>query len=124
MDLLQIVSGIMLFLGGLLGIVGAIGILRFPDFYTRMHASGITDTLCTGLFVGGLIIHFGLTLASVKLLLIFIFMLFTCPTATHALAKAARLGGLEPWMKEGAATELVPDVEQTVEKTVEKGPAS
>lgn len=99
MDMLQILSAILLGGGSILGVVGAIGILRFPDFYTRLHASGITDTLCAGLFIGGLMIQFGMTLASLKLLLIFIFILFTCPTATHALSKAARHGGLEPWVK-------------------------
>jgi multicomponent Na+:H+ antiporter subunit G len=101
-DILQVLSAILLGLGALLGVVGAIGILRFPDFYTRMHAAGITDTLCTGFFIGGLMLQFGMTLASVKLLLIFMFMLFTCPTATHALAKAARHGGLPPWVKTDA----------------------
>jgi len=99
MDLLQILSAILLGGGSILGIVGAIGILRFPDFYTRLHASGITDTLCSGLFIGGLMVQFGMTLASMKLLLIFMFILFTCPTATHALSKAARHSGLEPWVK-------------------------
>lgn len=102
MDMLQLFSAVLLALGAILGIVGAIGILRFPDFYTRMHAAGITDTLCTGFFIGGLMLQFGLTLASVKLLLIFMFMLFTCPTATHALAKAARHGGLKPWTRADA----------------------
>tara|TARA_R110002072_G_scaffold4663_6_gene32515 strand:- start:13963 stop:14292 length:330 start_codon:yes stop_codon:yes gene_type:complete len=99
MDILQWLSAILLLSGCALGIIGAIGILRFPDFYTRMHAAGVTDTLCAGLFFGGLMLHFGLTLASAKLLLIFLFMLFTCPTASHALAKSARHGGLEPWLK-------------------------
>lgn len=106
MDMLQLFSAVLLALGAILGIVGAIGILRFPDFYTRMHAAGITDTLCTGFFIGGLMLQFGMTLASVKLLLIFMFMLFTCPTATHALAKAARHGGLKPWTKAGADSGL------------------
>jgi len=105
-DIVQVLSAILLGLGAVLGVVGAIGILRFPDFYTRMHAAGITDTLCTGFFVGGLMLQFGLTLASVKLLLIFMFMLFTCPTATHALAKAARHGGLKPWVKTDAGAGL------------------
>ena len=102
MDLLQWLSAILLLSGCALGIIGGIGIIRFPDFYTRMHAAGVTDTLCAGLFFGGLMLHFGMTLASAKLLLIFLFMLFTCPTATHALAKAARHGGLVPWTRENA----------------------
>lgn len=102
MTILDILSGVLLLAGCSLGVIGALGVIRFPDFYTRMHAAGVTDTLCAGLFFGGLAIQFGLTLASAKLLLIFLFMLFTCPTSTHALAKAARHGGLEPWTKDGS----------------------
>jgi multicomponent Na+:H+ antiporter subunit G len=98
MDFLQWLSALLLLSGGLLGVVGGIGILRFPDFYTRLHAAGVTDTLCAGLFLGGLALHFGFTLATVKLGLIFAFLLFTAPTATHALAKAARNNGLQPWV--------------------------
>lgn len=102
MTILDILSGILLLTGCSLGVIGAIGLIRFPDFYTRMHAAGVTDTLCAGLFFGGLAIQFGMTLASAKLLLIFLFMLFTCPTSSHALAKAARHGGLKPWTKAGS----------------------
>jgi len=99
MDLLQWLSAVLLLSGCALGLIGGIGILRFPDFYTRMHAAGVTDTLCAGLFFAGLMLQFGMTLASAKLLLIFLFMLFTCPTASHALAKSARHGGLKPWVR-------------------------
>ncbi|MDO9476026.1 MAG: monovalent cation/H(+) antiporter subunit G [Pseudohongiella sp.] len=102
MTILDILSGTLLLAGCALGVIGAIGLIRFPDFYTRMHAAGVTDTLCAGLFLGGLAIQFGMTLASAKLLLIFLFMLFTCPTSSHALAKAARHGGLKPWTKAGS----------------------
>lgn len=94
------IAGLFLLGGSLLGLIGALGILRLPDFYTRTHAAGITDTLCSGLFMAALVVHFGLTLASLKVLLIFMFLLFTCPTASHALARTARTNGLEPWMKE------------------------
>ena len=83
-------------LGGLLGIVGGIGMHRFPDFYTRLHAAGTTDTLCAALFLFGLGLQIGLTLASLKLLLIFMFIYFTSPTASHSLANAAMIGGLKP----------------------------
>jgi len=92
-----VLSAVFLIMGCTLGIIGAVGVLRFPDFYSRMHASGITDTMSAGLFMIGLMFQFGLTLASVKLLLIFLFMLFTAPTGTHALARTAQLNGLEPW---------------------------
>ena len=96
MIILEIISWIFITAGALLGIAGGIGIHRFPDFYSRLHAVGITDTLCATLFLIGLGIQTGLTIASLKLALIFIFLFFSNPTATHALADAAHLGGLKP----------------------------
>ena len=93
---LEILSWICLVLGGMLGIIGGIGMHRFPDFYSRLHAAGTTDTLCAALFLLGLSFQAGLTLASFKLFLIFVFIFFTSPTASHSLANAAMLGGLEP----------------------------
>lgn len=86
--------------GALLGVIGGIGMHRFPDFYSRMHAAGITDTLCAGLFLLGLGIQAGLSLAAFKLLLIFTFLVFTNPTASHALGNAALHGGLRPELAE------------------------
>lgn len=82
-------SGFFLLAGGTFGILGGIGLLRFPDFYSRLHAAGITDTLCALLIILGLLIQAGLALVSIKLLLILLFLLFTAPTASHALARAA-----------------------------------
>jgi multicomponent Na+:H+ antiporter subunit G len=82
--------------GGSFLIVGAVGILRFPDFFTRLHALGVCDTMGAGLTLLGLMLQGGLTLATVKLMLIFYFVIFTGPTAIHALAAAARTAGLEP----------------------------
>lgn len=89
----------LLLLGSLLGVIGGIGVLRFPDFFTRLHAAGVTDTLATGLFLAGLACLFGEWQAILKLALIFFFVLFTSPTASHALAKAALHGGLKPWKR-------------------------
>lgn len=96
MSVLEVLSWICLVSGGILGIIGAIGMHRFPDFYSRLHAAGTTDTLCAFLFLLGLGFQAGLTLASLKLFLIFVFLFFTSPTASHSLANAALLGGLEP----------------------------
>jgi multicomponent Na+:H+ antiporter subunit G len=82
--------------GGFLGIVGGIGLLRFPDLFTRFHAAGITDTLCTALILFGLMLQAGWSLVSIKLALIFGFIFFTSPTSTHALAKAALHGKVKP----------------------------
>jgi len=70
-------------------LLGAVGILRFPDFYTRMHAAGKCDTLGVLLTFLGLAIYEGFGLASAKILLIALFLFLTSPTATHAIARAA-----------------------------------
>ncbi|RMD63041.1 MAG: sodium:proton antiporter, partial [Alphaproteobacteria bacterium] len=84
-------------------IVGTIGLLRFPDVYARMHAAGITDTMGAGLIVTGLMLQGGFSQTTVKLALILIFLLFTSPTSTYALANAAYHGGLKPILGRGGA---------------------
>ncbi len=97
MDLaLDILSWVCLLAGGAFAIVSGIGLIRLPDLYSRMHASGIADTLAAGLILAGLMLQSGWSLNLVKLTLILVFILFTSPTATHALAKAALHGGLKP----------------------------
>ena len=108
MDPVGLASGVLVACGALLGIVGAIGLLRFPDFYTRLHAAGVTDTLCAALFLGGLALHFGLTLASAKLAMIFVFLMLTSPTAAHALGRAALASGLQPWRAPAPADAVQP----------------
>jgi len=94
--IIDILSWICLLAGGALGIVGGIGIHRFPDFYSRLHAAGITDTLCAMLILLGLGLQAGWSIAAFKLALIFVFLFFTSPTASHALANAALHSGLKP----------------------------
>ena len=77
-------------------IISAIGLLRLPDFYTRLHAGGVTDTFGAELLIIGLAIQAGFTLLTVKLLIIGLFLVFTGPTATHAAANAAWVAGLKP----------------------------
>ena len=90
------VSWFSLVLGGVFCIVGAIGLVRMPDFYTRMHAASVTETLGAGLILLGLMLQAGLTLVTVKLLMLGVLILFVSPTATHALARAAMARGLKP----------------------------
>ncbi len=96
----DVLSWFCLVSGGLLGVVGGIGMHRFPDFYSRLHAAGTTDTLCAALFLLGLGLQAGLSLASAKLALIFVFLFFTSPTASHSVANAALHGGLKPLQDE------------------------
>jgi len=94
--IIDVLSWILLIGGGLVGILGGIGLLRFPDFFSRLHAAGMTDTLCALMIIAGLILQSGFTLLSLKLALILLFLLFTSPTASHALARAALSDGLKP----------------------------
>jgi multicomponent Na+:H+ antiporter subunit G len=77
-------------------LVGAVGVVRFPDFYTRLHAAGVTDTLGAELVLLGLIIQADSLLTAAKLALIGLFLFLTSPTATHAVANAAYTAGVEP----------------------------
>ncbi|MBT8419804.1 MAG: monovalent cation/H(+) antiporter subunit G [Gammaproteobacteria bacterium] len=92
----DIISWVLLLSGGLFVIIGGLGILRFPDFFTRLHPAGMTDTIGAGLILAGLMIQAGPTLVAAKLALILLFLFFTSPTATHAIAKAALRANLRP----------------------------
>lgn len=87
--LLDIASWCLIVFGGGFLVIGAIGVLRMPDFYTRLHAAGLTDTLGSGALLAGLLLQAGLNLTGVKLVLIAAFVLITSPIATHALINAA-----------------------------------
>ena len=93
---LDVVSWLLLIGGGSFVFVGGVGALRMPNFYTRMHAASLTDTMGTILILAGIMVQAGLTLATVKLLAILVFLLLTGPTATYALANAALLSGMRP----------------------------
>jgi multicomponent Na+:H+ antiporter subunit G len=93
---LDILSWIFLVAGGAFCIIGGIGLIRMPDFYTRVHAASVTETLGAGLILLGLMVQAGLTLACAKLVMIGILILFMSPTATHALTRAALERGLQP----------------------------
>lgn len=98
--LLDAGSWIFLVCGGLVLITGAIGMLRFPDFFTRLHAASVVDTLGCMLIVLGLLLQAGFTIVSIKLVLIVFFILFTSPASAHALAKSALHGQLKPELKQ------------------------
>jgi multicomponent Na+:H+ antiporter subunit G len=91
----DIIAWALLFLGAGFSIVGAIGLLRFPDFYTRVHAVGVTDTMGAALILLGCGFQAGFSLISVKLAMAWLFIYLTGPAATHALAKAAFSSGLK-----------------------------
>jgi multicomponent Na+:H+ antiporter subunit G len=100
----DIVSWLLIAGGAFFVMVGGIGLVRMPDFFTRLHPASVTDTMGAGLLLTGFMVQAGASLITVKLVLILVFLLFTSPTAAHALAHAALLDGLKPWTgkKDGA----------------------
>lgn len=93
---LDVISWILLILGSSCVLIGGVGTLRLPDFYSRIHAASLTDTMASILILVGLMLQAGLTLVTLKLFAILIFLLFTGPTASYAIANAALLSGLRP----------------------------
>lgn len=83
-------------------LVGSTGLIRLPDFYSRNHATGKSDTLGIMLVIFGMILFEGFTLNSAKLFFILLFVFLTNPTGTHALANAAIRSGLIPWFRKNA----------------------
>ncbi|MCA9659180.1 MAG: monovalent cation/H(+) antiporter subunit G [Myxococcales bacterium] len=102
MEWTHTVTAVFLGLGCLFSLAGSVGLLRFPDFYSRLHAAGKTDSLAQMLILGGLLFVSPDWGVSARLAIIAVILFFTAPTATHAITKAARLDGLEPWTKEDA----------------------
>ena len=97
---LDILSWIFIGTGSFLLVVGAIGLHRMPGFFARTHASSVTDTGAAGLILVGLMFQAGLSLITVKLLLITLFLWFTSPTASHVLAQSALRDGMRPKLHE------------------------
>ena len=94
--LISILSGFFILLGVLALLIGALGLLRLPDVYCRIHAVGMIDTAGASFIILGLAIHEGVSLVTVKLLFIGIFLFFTSPIATHAVAQVAHKSGVAP----------------------------
>ncbi|MGB1309855.1 MAG: monovalent cation/H(+) antiporter subunit G [Leucothrix sp.] len=89
-------SWICLLIGCGLGLSGAFGIFRFKEFYTRLHAASVTDTLCVFFIIVGLILQAGFSLVTVKLIFVIALLWLTGPVASHALIRSAYQTGLKP----------------------------
>lgn len=93
-SILDVFSFLFIGLGALLGLIGGLGIVRLPDTYARLHAVGVTDTLCTFLILFGLGLQATGYIVAAKLILIFLFLAFTSPASSYALANNAWRWGL------------------------------
>ena len=94
--LVAMFSGFFIVCGVVALLIGTLGLLRLPDVYCRIHAVGMIDTAGASFIILGMIIHEGFTLVSVKLVLIGVFLFFTSPIATHAVAQVAYKSGVVP----------------------------
>jgi multicomponent Na+:H+ antiporter subunit G len=94
--LVDIASWILFSVGGAFVFIGGLGALRMPNFYTRIHAASLTDSMGTILIIFAIMLQAGWSLATLKLLTILVFLMLTGPTASYALANAALLSGLNP----------------------------
>lgn len=105
--LVELLSALCLLAGGFLCLTGGVGLLRLPDFFSRVHAAGLTESLAAPLLLCGLMLQMEWSLELLKVGMILVFLLATNPTATHAMAKAALHGGQRPLVvddDEGPAT--------------------
>ena len=97
MDILVIVlSGLSIAIGVIALLIGSLGLIKLPDVYCRIHAVGMIDTAGASFIILGMIIHQGFSLVSFKLTLIGVFLFFTSPIATHAVAQVAHKMGVKP----------------------------
>ncbi len=103
-EIINVLSWVSLLAGAVFCVIGGLGLIRMPDFYTRVHAASITDTVGAGFLLLGMMLQAGFTLITVKLIIIGLLLLFTSPTATHALCKSALTRGLKPLLADGEAT--------------------
>ena len=94
--LIDLTSWFFFIVGSVFLLIGAIGIIRLPDIFSRMHGAGIIDSMGTAMLFSGMFLQAGFTIVSIKVFLILLFLMFTSPTTTHALARAALDAGLKP----------------------------
>jgi multicomponent Na+:H+ antiporter subunit G len=97
---IELTSWVLILLGSFFTIVGAVGLVRMPEIFTRMHAASVTDTLGVGFLILGMCFQAGLGLVTLKLVFLLALFFFTGPVVTHALAQACLHQGVNPQLAE------------------------
>jgi len=108
-QVIDLVSWAALLGGGFFYVVGAIGLNRMPDIFTRMHAVSVSETLGVGLMTLGMLLQAGFTLVAVKLIMIMVVLMWTGAVATHALARAALHDGEKPLLADATGALVATD---------------
>ncbi len=99
----EIIAWVLILSGSIFVVIGAVGTLRFPDFWSRLHAASVSESAGMILLIAGMCMHSGFTLITVKLIIIGGFIFITGPTSTHAVANAALTSGETPESDEDSA---------------------
>ncbi len=102
---LDIISWILLALGGAVAVLSGVGLLRFPDVYSRMHATSMLESLGAFCVLLGLFLQSGFTVVGAKLVILYVFLLLTAATSGHALAKSTYEAGVKPYERPGRRSE-------------------
>lgn len=97
---IDLASWVLMLLGSFFVIVGALGLVRMPEIFTRMHAASVIDTAGVGLLIMGMALQAGLSLVTLKLFFLLALFFFTGPVVTHALAQACLHEGVQPRLSE------------------------
>jgi len=116
---LFVLSWVSIIAGGVFCIIGAFGMLKMPDVFTRLHAASLIDTLGIGLIFLGLAFQAGFTLVLAKLAMVLVFVFFTSPTGTHALCRAILSDGMQPETIDGSRAVLVDEPETSPDEADE-----
>ena len=98
--LFDIASWLFILLGSFFTVVGAFGLVRMPEVFTRMHAASVTDTLGAGFLLFAMMLQAGFSLVTLKLLFLLLLFFFVSPVVTHALARASLHEGIKPLLAE------------------------
>jgi multicomponent Na+:H+ antiporter subunit G len=109
--LIDALSWACILLGSFFTVVGAFGLVRMPEVFTRMHAASVTDTLGVGFLILGMGLQAGLSLVTLKLLFLLALFFFTVPVVTHALAQACLHEGIQPILNDDRRDRAVPQPE-------------
>ncbi|MFC2067089.1 monovalent cation/H(+) antiporter subunit G [Chloroflexota bacterium] len=115
---MTVLATILILSGAFFLTVSCIGLIRLPDFYTRTHAVGKSETLGAMLVLAGLAVYNGFEVSTLKILIILVFLVIASPTATHAILRAARCSGLEPWTRKKKQTSDSDETDETPRRDI------
>ena len=100
--MIEIIVCVLMLVGSAFSVVGALGLVRFPDIYTRMHAATKVGTLGSGLIMAGTALHFADPAIVLRCILVVFFLLLTAPIGAHMIGRASLRLGITPWTQKGA----------------------